>query len=303
MPDLARNRRTGAIHAADELPYCDDLQDEEWECLGCEVEMIPAAADGARQYRVAPYFRANGSHDVACDGDGLRVLADGGDQRVARGAMGMPAAYPNILRLAAIRPQVPQAEQDADREPVARVRQNPNAAGGREHNRVAGTLHRVADCYVRFPNQRHQRLQIPGIEGETYGTCFRRLANTREAQYLPPHVYFAEMSFRHIQVDGNVADVTLSPVLWIINEQAPQERAQPGPRYRVRFDTRAWTVRRRNGFLGDLERQRAEQQRLHNADGSSRVNLFFIGEQDDQDLMLFHVNDPRLACFLPMPKL
>ena len=302
MPDLARNRRTGTVHAAAELPYSPEFHGDKWECLGCPVEMISAAADGAKKYKVAPYFRANGSHAIDCDGDGLRVLAEGGNQHVADGAMGLPAAYPNVLRLAVDRPQVPQGDQVADIDPITRVRQNPDAGGGRNHDHVAGTLYRIAECYVLYPNQRHRPLRIKGVEGDTYATCFKRLTNTKKAVRLPTHVYFAEISFKHIAVEDGVAEVTLTPVLWIINEADPTQKARPGQRYRVRFDTREWTPRRRNGFLGELERQRAEQQQLHSSDADVRVNLFFIGRQDDNDLMLFHVDDPRLACFFPMPK-
>lgn len=56
MRELARNRQTGTVHVAAELPFSPELDTGGWECPGCGVEMIPVATGSDQQYKVAPHF-------------------------------------------------------------------------------------------------------------------------------------------------------------------------------------------------------------------------------------------------------
>lgn len=298
MSDLARNRRTGTVHVAAELPFSPDLDTGGWECPGCRIEMVPVAASGTQQYKVAPHFRILGQHAADCSLLGLGSGGGSAQSSVENLAEEPPGTFPRALRLAAERPVLSEGQPTTS--PPSNIG-TPRVAVPQPQQgstSTAGSLHRIAETYLLAPGHHGQPLRIDACEGTTYDSCFRRLKNTSQPTYLPRLVWFAEIQFRHIFQDGNVAELTLSPLQWI------RERAsvRPGSHYRVRFDMGPWTPRRRNGMLAELERQRVAQQELHNSDADERVNLFFFGRQDRTDPMLFHVEDPRLACFFRMPK-
>ncbi|HQU70402.1 MAG TPA: hypothetical protein PLI43_19705 [Albidovulum sp.] len=299
MPDLARNRRTGTVHVAAELPFSPDLDRGGWECPGCRGEMIPVAASGDRLYKVAPHFRIHGQHAEHCSA--LLPGPGGGSTPSASGDAGnaLPGTFPRKLRLAADRqdvvPEREPAAASAAHAGLPKAASLPHPQGSAS---VAGTLHRIAESYLLAPEYHGEPLEIEGCEGTSYETCFRRLKNTSRPARLPRLVWFAEIQFRHILREGDVAELTLSPLRWI------KERGsvRPGPHYRIRFDMAPWTPRRRNAMFAELERRRVEQQELHHAEAAERVNIFFFGRQDGEDAMLFHVEDPRLACFFLLPK-
>lgn len=299
MPELARNRRTGSVHVAAELPFSPELDDGGWECPGCGIEMIPVAASGDRLYKVAPHFRIHGHHAEHCTA--LLPGSGGGSAPSASEGAGdtPPGTFPRKLRLAAARQEVVP-----EREPAAASAAHvgsPKAATAPQplgSASVAGTLHRIAESYLLTPEHHCEPLEIEGCEGSSYETCFRRLKNTSRPARLPRLVWFAEIQFRHILREGDVTELTLSPLQWIRNGSV----VRPGPHYRIRFDMAPWTPRRRNAMLAELERRRVEQQELHHAEAAERVNIFFFGRQDHEDPMLFHVEDPRLVCFFLLPK-
>lgn len=296
MPELARNRRTSTIHVAAELPFSPELDTGGWECPGCRVEMIPVAASGAQQYKVAPHFRIHGIHDEDCSAVGQSSRGSGGGSTPGEIASGPPATFPKALRLSVAR-QEGDTESGATAASAASIgsRQAGIAHLQRGSASIAGSLHRIVESYLLSPEHHAESLRIDGCEGSSYETCFRQLQKTRRPLPLPRLVWFAEIQFRHIIREGDVATLSLAPVEWIGS-------GKTGPCYRIRFDTRAWTPRRRSAMLAEVERQRAEQQRLHHAKAAERVNIFFFGRQDHDDLMLFHLEDPRLACFFLMPK-
>ncbi len=88
----------------------------------------------------------------------------------------------------------------------------------------------------------------------------------------------------------------LNAVRWERN--AETGRMMPAESYRVLFHISEWSPRRRIGFVNELKRMLAVQRELVNANRAERVHLFFLGEQDAGNPMLFHVRDVRLATFL-----
>ena len=299
MSELARNRRTGSVHVAAELPFSPELDDGGWECPGCGIEMIPVAASGDRLYKVAPHFRIHGQHAEHCSTLGPGPGGSSSPSASEDAGDAPPGTFPRKLRLAADRQEVvPEREPAAAS--AAHVGSPKAATAPQPHGSasVAGTLHRIAESYLLAPEHHGEPLEIDGCEGSSYETCFRRLKNTNRPSRLPRLVWFAEIQFRHILREGDVAELTLSPLQWIRNRSV----VRPGPHYRIRFDMVPWTPRRRNAMFAELERRRVEQQELHHAEAEERVNIFFFGRQDGEDLMLFHVEDPRLVCFFLLPK-
>lgn len=299
MPELARNRRTGSVHVAAELPFSPDLDTGGWECPGCGVEMIPVAASGFQHYKVAPHFRIHGAHAADCSA----LLSGPGSRSALSGAEDAgdapPGTFPRMLRLAPDRQKVvPESEPAAASAAHAGLANPANAPQSRGSASVAGTLHRLAESYLLAPEHHGEPLEIDGCEGNSYETCFRRLKNTNRPMRLPRLVWFAEIQFRRLARDGDIAEMTLSPLQWI----RQRSDVRPGPHYRVRFDMSTWTPRRRHAMDTELERRRAEQQELHHTEAGERVNIFFFGRQDHEDPMLFHVEDPRLVCFFRIPK-
>ncbi|MBK3799953.1 hypothetical protein GAY33_12030 [Azospirillum brasilense] len=297
MPDLARNRRDREVYDAAELPLLDGWHANEFECHVCGVEMVPVACDGRRRYKVSPYFRANGPHGADCDADGLRNMVRNGVVRPVRNEAGHPVGWPSALRLVERRDQVaPQGQ------PACDVRDR-HAGGGRgqgerreRHDYTASSLKRIAEHYCLFPRHRDRRLTIPGCDGRTYGECFVKLGNTREARLLPAKIHFSPMRFKVPVIDGDVVTFTVNAVLWVFGEG--QRKPRPGAHYTVRVDMAGWSAWRRNHFLDELAR--AVEQQKANVDQKAEVSVcvFFLGRQDERNPMVFLVDDARLVCFL-----
>lgn len=303
MPDMARHVASGEEYCATEVPYIEGLGPHGWECPVCQVEMIAVAADGARVYKVAPHFRAEGNHRQDCDADGKRRMVTTGAVHVVRDANGPPADYPNQLVLAAQRPQVAPADGGPDGvPPAANINRYRGAGEGirGQHAHYARTLHRIVEFYVGHPEERQRRLTIPNVDGVTYHNCFWEIRGVTEETRFPPKVLYAQIAFKRFEQDENSLTVFLNPAFFVANPDPREAEEKPRiarGKFRVRFDMTGWSTRRRNAFLSTAEVARQQQRDLHGNQDSAAVRLYFIGRQDAADFLLFHVTDPRLACF------
>ena len=299
MPDLARNVRTSEICSAAELTVQVHLQADPFECIDCAVAMRPVAVAPDADYKVAPHFRVAGDqrHAADCDWDGRQVATRGVGRGDARAPRNPPRWVPDRLRLAVERLQAALVEASSGT--VVEPRRNMNAQAGEaagRHDAVAGTLHRVAECYLNFPNWRNGPLALPGCAGRTYNACFEPLRTGG-----PPEggtkVYYDVVSFAKTELkqDSVVIDVPLGATGYTLDKNGKYSVAG---RYRVGIDMRAWSSRRRLGFIRDFKNAMHRQQELTNRRSTDRILLFFLSAPDPGDATLFHVVDGRLACFL-----
>lgn len=241
MTDVARARETGLLHSAGELRIEPALQEMTWECLDCRVEMAPVAVDPGREFKVIPYFRCVMQHAEDCQADGAIVPVSGEPRRTPEGANGNPGAVPSRLRLVEHRLLVEDRERDDQDDDVARRTDGgqPGQAG-REHDNVAGALHRIAEAYCIYEGIDRWPLSIPGCVGQTYGECFERLVSTSYGREYRRKVYYAEISFRRVEALDDLVEIALQPAFFT---PMPDGRKQPNS-FRVRFNTRDWTGRR-----------------------------------------------------------
>jgi len=299
MPDLARNVRTGEICSAAELTVRVHLQADPFRCIDCAVAMQPVAVTPGTNYKVSPHFKVAGDqrHAADCNWDGRQVATRGLGRHDARAPRNPPGWLPDRLRPAVERPQAapPDAPQGAVVEPRRNVNAHAGQAAGR-HDAVAGTLHRVAECYLHFPEWRDRALALPGCEGTTYGTCFEPLS-TRGPPEGGTKVYYDVVAFVDTKTteDTVVIDVPLGPTAFTAGGNGKYGIAG---RYRVSIDMRAWSQRRRLGFLRDVRNAMHRQQGLRDEGSKESILLFFLSAPAPNDATLFHVVDGRLACFL-----
>ena len=298
MPDLARHRPTGIVMDAYELACAEEELTNEWVCPGCDVVMIPVAC-GDVDYKVSAHFRAIEPHDATCSFDGLHPNARRGEIRNVEQEAGHPAAMPNVLRLATLRPQLrDECNGRPDTVPVNPARGAGDDDGVRAaHAATASMLHRIAAAYCRYPAQRGARLRIPNCGGRTYQRCFRRLKNAHDRVLYEYRVLFASIRFSHPTDRDNVVTIELEPAIW--RSGWTGTRMPPDERYRVAFHTEAWSQRSRDRFRHGLDEAVAAQRVFVNARNDLwRTYVFFLGEQDPRDWSTFLVEDHRLVCFL-----
>lgn len=300
MTDIARNVRTGEICSAAERDIREDIREDAFTCVGCTAEMRPVAVAPGEAYWVAPHFRVRGLHDDDCDGDGTPVAAPAA-RRHGQPRRNQPGLTPTRLRLA--NENAPAGLQAGPEDPGAAPGHAVGGLGGEagpgRQDNVAGTLHRIAQCFLELIDDEDPPLALPGCIPGTYRGLFELLkADARQA--YDRKVYYDAISFQRYDVDDAMMeiDVLLGPSAYRYVEHG--RRAVAG-RFRVHFDMHGWTDRRRVAFLASLRRAKERQMAMRDEGVGEKILLFFLGTQDPGDATLFHVDDVRLACFLTGP--
>ena len=284
---------------ARELSLSPEYLSDRWKCPGCKVEMIPVACD-AGDYRISPHFRANGQHEQSCEYDGIYQDAKDGEIRTVEETMGPPEFMPGVLRLAGQRPQHRELDCDEHTE----LSTNRYRGKGSEqtslttHESTATTLRRIAEGYCRYPSERNRRLKIPGCHGKTYEQCFGELRNANELVQFEVKVLFAPIRFKRPIVHGSTITLELNPAIWLTSG-CKGNSTQPDMNYCITFHTEKWSesiLRRFNSELNEA----VTAQRENNEDKTWSTYVFFLGEQDNENLAQFNVRDHRLVCFIKL---
>lgn len=137
---------------------------------------------------------------------------------------------------------------------------------------------------------------LPGCAGTTYNACFEPL-RTNGPPRNGTKVYYDLVSFKTTKIPKETVliDVALGVTAYTADKDGKYNAVGL---YKVRIDMRAWTTRRRLGFIRDVKGAMHRQRELKDRGSTESVLLFFLGAPDPNDATLFHVADGRLVCFL-----
>lgn len=254
-------------------------------------------------YKVRPYFAATGDKHP-CDGKLQQAIRAGKKKKILQGN-DPPVPVYNLLRVRERRDYVPpdlgggeNGGANVRERPVYRPPAEHPAPGGR-HNREAGTIRPLCRQYVWFPNDRTtQRLNTGGrAHGTTYREVFDQLRYRELDDHIPTrHIFVAQILFADgfdVTVEGDVVSVPLFDKAEWEKVQADDGREIKRPRrYRqVKIDTTAWTVAARNALIRELNDTRNEAK-----GASERPCIFFLGQQDQADRLIFRCDEKELVC-------
>ncbi|WP_104657868.1 hypothetical protein [Ralstonia insidiosa] len=293
--DSAQDKITGEIVEAEQLWLIEHVDKDRYVCRGCGIKLTPAA------YRpenvVRPYFTArDGDHKPDCDVDGERKLvAKGKKQRLSTPKDGFPAPYPSRLVLRdqrAITGDANDGGGDAPAGGATRQRENGNHdSPTANRRRVANTIRPICRTFIDFPYDRDLELNVPGIDATNYLSVFKKLKWDELARYPDTKIFYAAIRWSKPLDSDDYLEVSLDA-----GERDKDRRLVRGHRVRVEWAT--WSKAKRTYVRNEIEAARKEAIAAKDTGTKEKGYLFFIGEQDTDDVALFHVTDHRLICCL-----
>lgn len=280
MPQYAIDRRTGAYHHATELAFNENLQNINWKCLGCEVDMYEVAADGEEDYERPPHFRLprGVKHHEECEGPDFGNIGQG----ARRNALGIPDRLvlqgPRLLQAAANHVAGVAADEPRN-EPQ---QQNGVNDGGV----IVGAINPIVQYYRQRHSNLDRRIRILDWPENSYRYSFKKLLGQIDVARLQQHrIFYSPIFFTGITYNDNEITVPLLAY-------------SGGHRLEVRFPLRDLTARQAQNTANTIRASQARQRDLHINQSSTHVVLYFIGDRDVQQPHVFKLTDPRLSCFL-----
>lgn len=295
MPEHARIRGTALTYAADELLIAPQLRGLKWSCIGCDAVMTPVAWNPRRTFKMPPHFRLEGQH-VDCSGPDFR--ANKGSVYTGRYSQGIPSS----LRLSAL-PAAPRQTKELGDVGSPDVERHSSASARLPQTRTDGSFSMIARSFVSFKEAKNHSLRLFAWPERTYEKTFWRLLNYGAGgpPVIPPQmIYFGPVA--RDELDASERDYVsfyLNRGNW---EKAEGEaRGKWASRFRVKVNLANQTDGHRQAIRKNIEQWLTEQAHM-DRDGTEAVCCFFIGEQLKQSPLEFVVIDPRLICFLAVPK-
>ena len=303
MSDRARKQNTDNIIDAKSLKKSKTELEGPWECPACKVEMVAVACSN-ENYKVSPHFRANGKHEENCDLDGKRVLVEERNVRKTTKRMGTPTPMPSVLRIIEKRPQ--RASQQESGKIEGRIDSytgaKPNSHTNGSHESSASTIQRIVEAHLSHPSEQDHPLRIPGCDGRTYGTCFHKLKNIPRYTKFKLRIMSAPIRFTDLRYHENEMVVYLNRGIlpYFLDDRGKWKLSGY---YRIHFLTDEWTERKRELFRNELLEAVRRQKEYYRGDRKREVFVFFLGEQQADDLASFLVDKYQLACFIDLHRI
>lgn len=292
--DSAQDKITGEIVEAEQLWLIPVVDKDRYVCRGCGIKLTPAA------YRpenvVRPYFTArDGDHKQGCDVNGEKKLVNKGKKkRLSTPKEGFPAPYPAklVLRdLRAITGESGGSDNDAAGGGGTRgTGDGKSAPSTSNRRRVANTIRPICRTFINFPYDRDLELEVPGIDATKYLTVFKKLKWNELARYPEARITYAAIRWSKPLDTDEFLEITVDA------GERDEKRLVRG--HRVRVEWVDWSKAKRTYVRNEIEAARKEAITANEKGTKEKGYLFFVGEQDSEDVTLFRVTDHRLICCL-----
>jgi hypothetical protein len=303
MPDSARERNSlEEIDALELLHRVLDEDEPDWDiarvrammfiCLACNAAMRPVAIRPGM--KKSPYFRLppGVQHESGCDIYGYEQLLNQRSDKPVSTESGFPSFYPSKLLLTSLEAVDEEPSHSTTHiNPESHPQQDPEAVRTEDsHNQTARTIKRLVTYFIDYlhryphPEDRELFLDVPGVEGKTYGQVFQRLSHSPGVRFDAFKIYFEELS--HEQVIFEDTRILLP----FINHSEGEQRF-------LEIDVSNWS-RFRKGVLRRLIEICTEQFRQeHSQQPQFSIWLFFLGHQDPVNVSRFRMwkEDHRLV--------
>lgn len=259
-----------------------NVDKERYRCPGCGVKVKPASFLKDKNEK-RPYFRElqkTDPHKKWCDIAGEKQLKlKAKKQKVFNENKILPSFIPISLSLIDIRRKIdPHAESIV--EPTS----------GRNYNCTAQNIRRLCKYYIDYPYDRNLPLTLPNIGKYSYEKLFSGIPN-KIININTSRILFAPIQFSSPKILESEIVIELSRGAW------NKEFTQIIEKYNLIIHTSNWSKSKKTMFHRELELVRLQAIHTNNRT-KNKSWIFFLGEQDHQDLRVFHVHDHRLVCAL-----
>jgi hypothetical protein len=153
----------------------------------------------------------------------------------------------------------------------------------------------VVRLYDELPRLRSEPLRVPGCKGNTYGSVFRGLAWGSRATLTDLRIYYGSLRYATPVLEKpNGFEIT-----FIQGEPEPSSR-----KFRLSVRTDGWSQEQIKAIRHELDlalretQQKAidQQQRSRSKKNDLKPWVFFLGQPDPEDPMLFIVTHPLAVC-------
>ncbi|MCX2887017.1 hypothetical protein OO258_02100 [Pseudomonas sp. DCB_BI] len=295
--ESARNKFTREIVEAEELWQLPSVDRNGYECGSCGMDVYPASYQKNNLKR--PYFSLFHftDHRDGCDVEGnKKTVAKGRKGSVRDELETSPGLSPSRLTLrderVAVDPTLPVSSTQTSS--TRSVRSDAHEEKARPvGRRAANTIRPICRAYLNFPYDRSMSLDVPGIDGKTYLSAFKKLGagNKGIEQFARAQIFYAELAWPKAHEDEESLLIPLSAGEW------SQERKLVRP-YSVRVCWSQWSKYKKTVVRNEMEVVREEGIKAKKKNPKDRAYVFFIGEQDESDPTVFNVSDHRLICGL-----
>ena len=173
----------------------------------------------------------------------------------------------------------------------------------KRHNSTVQLIRKLCLTYLVFsePNvlsNMNLDASSVGIKGNTYSTVFKLIPNNMTEKDPSKHIFFSEITWKKPLMDGDIITLILDSGVWKI-EQVEQDGKLVENRYiekyKLEIHTSLWSKSKIEFILQEIEIYR----RLTAlSKGLKKSYVFFIGQQKDEDIMCFTVDDYKYITFL-----
>lgn len=294
--ESARDKRTREIVEAEDLWLLDSVDTEGYVCWGCGITMHPAAWE--KDKKVRAYFKKKRhiQHHHECDADAESTVIRQGQEESVRNILdSAPGLMPSGLKLIEQRPVVEPGIAGGESKSSS-TRSASSASGEsnspeRQSRRQVNAIRNICRAFIRFPHDRGMSLNVPGISGQIYMTAFKKLR--KEVQSYPePKIFYAPLLWKKFSENEEKLIIPLS------GEWGKDEAGKPKPTrsYQLHIEWAGWSKAKRTVVRKELEAARTEAIEAKGKGLKDKAWVFFIGEQNAENLEIFYVSDYRLIC-------
>lgn len=284
---------TDTVVSANDLPTLHDVVGTSFVCPGCHCRLIAKSyAPGKKQI---PHFaKATDAIHMNCEVDGAEKLVGESASGSARTQVTTkPSSYPGKLRLDNEPRDVTDSSGTTTTEPESHSTRTPRSQrrptdGSRI--RTAKTIRPICEVFVEYPLlHRELSIEIPGIDdAKKYHFAFRKI---KSASMLIEHRRILRAPVRR-NADPTETTESFNFELFV-GDWIDSTLVRP---CRVHVDWNGWSQGERRALADEFERVREKAREA--AHTGRDMFVFFMGDQDGDDLAQFRVNDYRLICFL-----
>lgn len=292
---LLPDRHTFQASQASRLP---DLKSRRWLCTGCSAVVYPKACDTKREFKRVAHFALlpRTKHDEGCTADGFEKIVEGGEHKSIKTVDGLTGKIPTKVSFPD-RPVVVPPGAGGSGTGIKNVYHPPpkgtSQEPGNAHRQTSTTIRKICRLHAVIPDANTRKrlpLEVTGCDGSNYYDVFWQLQNIRHGQ-VPPvlanHVFYADLRFKHRPDYSNPKNLTLK-----LNRGFENDTSHL---YSVVLHWEEWRPEQRNAFSEGFEAQRLDFQEAYWASDYPKpsATLYFVGEQDQRDPLVFHVDDQR----------
>lgn len=297
--ETALDKYTGQIIDASQLWIIDQTEGVDktrYVCRGCGVLANPCSYRPHNEVR--PYFKADPHHLEHCDIPLESLLIKRGRKRRLTSLRGFPGSFPNRLELKTHRivshteglPTAPRSLPPKIKtiEDLLKIY--------RERPWTANTIRPICRTFLNYPYDRDLPLTIDGILANTYRSAFKIIKRDLFTNHIERKIFYAPMGWKTLQKTEDELEIKLGygerpPT----DEKSTINRTTLNP-YRIKVHWKNWSNYQRNYVCQEFEAARRESIEAKKNNKKAKGWVFFIGEQDHNDLSIFHVTDHRLIC-------